>query len=620
MDSTARSMMGNVVLGRYRIVAPLARGGMGIIYLGRLEGAAGFAKPVVIKTVIPEGNDSKGNVQLFVREARILSNLEHPSIVGVLDFGEVGTDYVMVLEYVHGFHLGAWSRFMNHARGGMPVAHAVEVMLPVLDALAFAHTLTRPDGTPLGIVHRDISPANILIDHQGHVKLHDFGIARMAGDDEFKTQDGTFRGTLSYTAPETLQGVAASPSSDLYGCGVVLYQLISGTNPFKGSTPSETLHRVLTHVPPGLRSLREEVNEKLDRVVSRAIAKDPAQRFESAAELAAALRWARDWSEARANEDLVHAIQSDFNGPEIAKYLELQPLAVRDHAWRAVVGPRGSLSSIPPPPRGSQDTTRESQPATALVRRSSFDLDVQATVQGLPSDALLELARMGSPEAKLLAPDEATRSARVRRAADLVPSAEPAPPTAEPAPERARSKLPLLFVGAACTLALGGAAFLAFGNRPEPVEQRFLLIEKQAAPSSSNEALHPPAAANGASNSASGAVSATSALPQEQAPAAPSARSVSPNAGGGSLSSAFQRQQGRIVGCFRSHPSDFSDQPLTVRFKIDGSGAVQSAELSPPGLSSSALGACILGVARSTHFPATGAPVSFTIPITAVRK
>jgi serine/threonine-protein kinase len=603
-------MMGNVVLGRYRIVAPLARGGMGIIYLGRLEGAAGFAKPVVIKTVIPEGNDSKGTVQLFVREARILSLLEHPSIVGVLDFGEVGTDYVMVLEYVHGFHLGAWSRFMNHTRGGMPIAHAVEVMLPVLDALDFAHTLTRPDGTPLGIVHRDISPANILIDSQGHVKLHDFGIARIA-DDEFKTQDGTFRGTLSYTAPETLQGIAASPASDLYGCGVVLYQLISGTNPFKGNTPSETLNRVLTHVPPSLRSLREEVNERLDLVVARAIAKDPAQRFESAAELAAALRWARDWAEDRAHEELVHAIQSDFNGPDMAQHLELEPLAVRDNAWRAVVGPRASLSSNPPRPRGKQETTRTSQPPTTVARRSSFDLDVQATVQGLPSAALLDLARTGSSEARLATADEPTRSQRTRRAAEAAPSAELSP-------EPARRKLPLIFVGVACMLVLGGAAFLVFAAKREPVEPRFLLIEKQSAPSSSSEVARQ--ANKGESNSASAPVIALSALQQEQAPhAAASARSASPGGSGG-LSSAFQRQQGRIVACFRSSPSDFSDQPLTVRFKVDGAGAVQSAELSPPGLSNSALGACILGVARSTRFPGTGAAVSFAIPITAVRK
>ena len=242
------------MLGRYRIVTPLARGGMGIIYLGRLEGAAGFSKPVVIKTVIPDAKDDK-SAQLFAREARIVSNLEHPSIVGVLDFGEADGEYVMVLEYVHGFHLGFWARFVQETRGPMPVELAVEVMLPALDALDFAHRLTRADGTPLDIVHRDVSPSNILIDHLGNVKLHDFGIARMA-DDEFKTQDGTFRGTLAFTAPETLQGIAASARSDLYACAVVLYQLIAGSNPFRGQQPSETLHRVITHVPPGLSSLR----------------------------------------------------------------------------------------------------------------------------------------------------------------------------------------------------------------------------------------------------------------------------------------------------------------------------------------------------------------------------
>jgi serine/threonine-protein kinase len=377
------------------------------------------------------------------------------------------------------------------------------------------------------------------------------------------------------------------------------------------------LNRVLTHVPPSLRSVREGVSEKLDLVVARAIAKDPAQRFESAAELAAALRWARDWPEARANEELVHAIQTDFNGPDMAQHLELEPLSVRDNAWRAVVGPRASLSSSPPRPSGNQEKTRESQPPTTLARRSSFDLDVQATVQGLPSASLLELARSGSSDARLATPDEPTRSQRTKRAADSAPSTEVT------AAEPARRRLPLLLVGAAaCTVVLAGAAFLVLGGKREPVEQRFLLIEKQAAPSSSSNVTgQAPAAEQGEHNSASAPVIALSALQQEQAAHAPaSVKSASPGAAGGSLSSAFQRQQGRVVGCFRSNPSDFSDQPLTVRFKIDGSGAVQSAELSPAGLSNSALGACILGVARSTHFPGTGAPVSFAIPITAVRK
>jgi serine/threonine-protein kinase len=593
-------MLGRVVLGRYRIVAPLARGGMGIIYLGRLEGAAGFAKPVVIKTVIPEGNDSKGAVQLFAREARILSNLEHPSIVGVLDFGEAGNDYVMVLEYVHGFHLGAWSRFVRASRGDMPIAHAVEAMLPVLDALEFAHGLTRPDGAPLGIVHRDISPANILLDNQGHVKLHDFGIARMA-DDEFKTQDGTFRGTLSYTAPETLTGTAASPRSDLYGCGVVLYQLISGVNPFKGQQPSETLHRVLTHVPPGLRTLRPDVSEELERVIAKAMAKDPAQRFESAAAFAAALRAARSWSEASATQDLVHTIQADFNGAEMAEQLELEPLALRDKAWRAAVGERVRLGSSPP-------RRPEMRSETADLRKLRSDPDGSlVTIHAAPSDALLQLASL---------PHAAAEEERTRYAHST--TAEVSARESGGARASGSRRLKLALLGATGALVLGGAAaFAAFGRAPEPAPTRFLLIEKQPAASPSSEV---PASAVAPSQDLASASSATAAEPKAPAALATVATKPVSASSGSSLSAAFQRQQGRIAGCFRGSSSDLGQPQITVHFKIDASGSVQAAELSPANVSGSALGSCILGIARSTHFPATGSAVNFAIPITAVRK
>jgi serine/threonine-protein kinase len=584
MDSSARSMVGSVVLGRYRIVAPLARGGMGVVYLGRLEGAAGFSKPVVIKTVIPEGKDSKVAMRLFVREALILSNLGHPSIVGVLDFGELGTDYVMVLEYVHGFHIGAWSRFVNHTRGMMPIAHAVETMLPVLDALAFAHTLTRPDGTPLDIVHRDISLANILIDNLGHVKLHDFGIARMGGDD-IRAQEGTIRGTLAYAAPETLRGIAASPSSDLYGCGVVLYQLISGINPFKGASSRETVDRVLTHAPPALSSLRSDVGDKLDRVIARAMAKDPTRRFESAAELAAALRWARSWSEARVVQELVHTIQSDFNGSEMPEYLGLEPLAARDNAWRAVAGARASLSSIPPPLELAQDATFVSLTATATVRTSSADLD---TVNALPwsprFEPDLEEQAGRTPAGRTPAarsPAARTPAARTPAASVVTETASvvtepakaralPAPvPVEQPAPGRARSSARLVLAIAALTLLLGGGVLVGFGGRRAPA---------------------PSVAGNAGTGGAAGS----------------------------ELAGAFQLEAARIASCFRNNPSEVGDAPqLTVRFEIDASGAVQSAELQPPALSNSGLGACILEVARSTRFRGTGAAIRFAIPISA---
>jgi serine/threonine protein kinase len=573
-------MSGRVVLGRYRVIAPLARGGMGMIYLGRLEGAAGFAKPVVIKTVIPDIKDD-GRTQMFAREARIVSNLEHPNIVGVLDFGEDEGEYVMVLEYVHGFHLGSWLRYVQETRGSMSVIEAVEVMLPALDALDFAHKLQRSDGTPLDIVHRDVSPANILLDHLGHVKLHDFGIARMA-DDEYKTQDGSFRGTLSYTAPETLQGVPASPKSDLFACAVILYQLLSGSNPFKGQQPSETLHKVLTHVPPLLDSVRADIPPGIAAVVARALEKEPAKRFDSALGFAAALRAARTWGEKQGLADLQLTIQDDFSSPQMPALLGVETLQSRDAAWRAAQpgGQRSALSSSPPAPaRSSADQLT----ATADVP------DPGATIQALPRAELLVLARAGAADAG--------------EAIATVPAA--------PAKSQKRGAL-IAVGGAVAALALAGASYPMWRAKAAEPSPRFLLIEKQVDPEPS--AAAPPSSSPDAAPSA--APASPLAVAGSKAPRASDGSTVSA-ASGSTLTSAFQKQRGRVEGCFRQHSGEGEQPQLTVRFQVEASGAVKSAELQPASVAGSALGACILSIARSTRFPTSSAPVAFSIPITA---
>jgi serine/threonine-protein kinase len=585
-------MSGRVVLGRYRVVAPLARGGMGIIYLGRLEGAAGFAKPVVIKTVIPDTNDDR-SAQLFVREARILSNLEHPAIVGVLDFGEANGEYVMVLEYVHGFHLGMWSRYVQEARGSMLVEHAVEVMLPVLDALEFAHRMERGDGTPLGIVHRDISPANILLDHLGNVKLHDFGIARMA-DDEFKTQDGTFRGTLSFTAPETLQGVAASPRSDLYACGVVLYQLIAGSNPFRGHQPSETLHRVVTHVPPGLSSLRSEVGAALQATIAKALEKDPDARFDSAGSFAAALRAARSWREQDAVADLQRVIHDDFMGPDMSQRMSLETLQSRDAAWRAAQpsGVRSALSSSPPPARPS--AIQQLTQTTRVPQVVDHTEPGAATIQALPSAALLDLVREGAAAARL-------------------PGAVEAQPV-EKAPKK-RGGMLLAGGAVAATLALAGAAYPIWRAKAPAPPPRFLLIEKQVDTEPSAVPVAPAAAAERIEPVASATTAAAPSAPALGVDKLP--RSADAPASGSTITAAFQKQRGRVEACFRAHSTEEQQPQLTIRFQVEASGVVRSADLQPASLSGTALGGCILGIARATRFPASEAPVAFSIPITA---
>jgi serine/threonine-protein kinase len=228
-------IVGTTVLGRYRIVARLAAGGMGVVYLARAEGAAGFAKPVVVKRVLPSLHGSEQMARLFIREAKILANLQHPNIVSVIDFGEEDGAYIMVLDYVRAYDLGVWAHYLRGQREGrdrLPVECVIHVLIKVLDALEYAHTLALPDGTSLDIIHADISPSNVLVDTDGQVKLLDFGIARMRGEVTKSTDSASIRGKFSYLPVEALDGSAPQVTTDVYACGVTLYELLAGQNPF----------------------------------------------------------------------------------------------------------------------------------------------------------------------------------------------------------------------------------------------------------------------------------------------------------------------------------------------------------------------------------------------------
>jgi len=570
---SSASLTGRIVLGRYRIVRPLARGGMGVVYLGRVEGDAGFSKPVVVKSVLSDFDEQEGE-RLFAREARIVANLQHPGIVAVIDFGKVGGAHVMVLEYVHGYNLGQWLRFVSQIRGSMPVQQAVHVVLCVLDALGFAHALARPDGTALGIVHRDISPANVLIDLQGHVKLSDFGIARMA-DDEFKTQRGLFRGTVLFSAPEALRGESTSPKVDQYACAVVLYQLLAGKNPFKGAEPSESVTRVLTHVPPPISTLRSDVPAALDAAISRALSKNPAKRFDSVGEFARAIRAGCTWPEREAAESFAAQIERDFSGTEMSEALGLEPLAIRDASWREAQEPsthRVSLSSSPP---------------------------------GMRSGVLPQ----GSTLPELAAAVGAPAKAQAASQQDAAPA----------------KKVWLWIVVAALVAGAGSAAVIALLTRPnQQSASRLLVIEKQAAdPVPADPARADPAPPPADSATAAPVDTASAAPPQAAASAPGRAEGAAGVGRGALLGRAFQRQESKIQSCFQQHAASVQGEPrISVNFQIDAAGAVQNAIVSPSSVAGTALGQCLVGVARATSFGPQPEPISFSIPIAArvVRK
>lgn len=359
------AMIGRTVLGRYRIVRALAKGGMGVVYLGRSEGAVGFTKPVVIKRMASDLLVDPSMARMFVREARLMSRLRHPGIVGVIDFGEEHGDYLMVIEYVHGFHLGQWGRFARQAHGGLPPELVLHVVIKVLDALHYAHELRGDDGAPLHIVHRDVSPANILIDVEGLVKLADFGVARSRDQTE-QTEASTIKGKMPYLAPELFKLEEPTPSSDAYACGVVLHEMLIGQNEFRAQDVATTVSRVLEHVPTDVDLVRDDLPKGLGAILKKALAKTREDRYASAAELAAALRTVRPGTEEEMQAQLVEAARRDFYHPQIAAMLGFSSLADREEAWK---NPPKAVSDAPP--------RISSSPPTVAAKAADLAIDVE---------------------------------------------------------------------------------------------------------------------------------------------------------------------------------------------------------------------------------------------------
>jgi len=345
---------------------------------------------------------------------------------------------------------------------------------------------------------------------------------------------------------------------------------------FKGSQASETLHRVLTHTPTPLSVLREDVPPEVDAAITKAMAKSPDERFASAAAFIEALRAGRSRSEEQILEEFTALVAHDFQG-DMPELLELESLDARDRAWRdAQDGPptgRFSLTSSPPGPASNPPTVQD-----AVLPRVG--------PMSLPTQTLREDFKPF---------DDAEKP---RRGAGLL----------------------WLAVGLG---AVALAASLAFGFtlvRGAPAPQgstRFLVIEKQSSDDSSEATAGPALAVASSATPAPATTEAASAGPAVSA--APTGKRGSGNDAAG-LSRAFQRQQGRIEQCFQTHTKDVEGQPrIAVRFSIDKSGAVQSAELSPAALSGTPLGGCILAAARGTQFGAQSDALTFTIPITARR-
>ncbi|HVE87857.1 MAG TPA: serine/threonine-protein kinase, partial [Myxococcales bacterium] len=287
LGSSQEQLAAEQTFGRYTLLSKLATGGMAEVWLARQRGGERFEKKLVIKRILPKFAGNSEFRGMFLNEARIAARFSHPNIVQIHDMGEVAGLYYIAMEYVHGQDLGRLLRRVQSQGQRIPAHLAVRIIALCCEGLHYAHTSTDDAGRPLKVIHRDISPQNILVGFDGSVKLVDFGIAK-AVDTASMTKSGHIKGKLSYMAPEQPTQKTIDHRVDIFALGLTLYETLSNVRPLKKSTDAATFMAALQCKIPPLASVAD-IPPELEPIVMRAVAKDRNARYPDARQFGMAL-------------------------------------------------------------------------------------------------------------------------------------------------------------------------------------------------------------------------------------------------------------------------------------------------------------------------------------------
>jgi serine/threonine-protein kinase len=284
-----------IQFGKYTLFERIGRGGMAEVYKGRIQGPAGFERVFVVKRILPHLSDDASFIKMFVEEAKLSARLNHPNIVHIFELGAVEGEYFISMEYIRGHDLSETMRSIWKALGAPRPELVAYIGREACRGLAYAHNLTDENGRPLGMIHRDVSPSNVMLSYEGAVKMLDFGIAKALGDGAEQSKSGTLKGKYAYMAPEQTEGDNIDNRSDIFACGIVLHEVLTGRRLFKGQNDVQTIERVRRCDVPPPSAQNPGVPPELDDIVLKALERDPARRWSNAADMADAL------------DDVVHA-------------------------------------------------------------------------------------------------------------------------------------------------------------------------------------------------------------------------------------------------------------------------------------------------------------------------
>ena len=284
-----------IQFGKYTLFERIGRGGMAEVYKGRIQGPAGFERVFVVKRILPHLSDDTAFIKMFVEEAKMSARLNHPNIVHIFELGAVDGEYFISMEYIRGHDLSETMRAIWKALGAPRPELVSYIGREACRGLAYAHNLTDENGRPLGMIHRDVLLSNVMLSYEGVVKMLDFGIAKALGDGAEQSKSGTLKGKYAYMAPEQTEGDNIDNRSDIFACGIVLHEVLTGRRLFKGQNDVQTIERVrrCDVAPPSAQN--PAVPPELDHIVLKALQRDPARRWSNAADMADAL------------DDIVHA-------------------------------------------------------------------------------------------------------------------------------------------------------------------------------------------------------------------------------------------------------------------------------------------------------------------------
>jgi serine/threonine protein kinase len=292
--------------GRYRVDSVLARGGMGEVFLGRIDGEHGFERPIVIKVIRNDLIADERFAMMFVDEARIAASLHHRNIVQIVDFDRFDNGVFLVTEHVDGCDL---RQLLRELRSPPPLSLAVSIIAELATGLHAAHEATGTDGQSLQLVHRDISPSNVLLGVHGEVKLADFGVAK-ARSRSYHTVSGTIKGKAPYMSPEQILGGQLDRRSDIFSIGTLMFELVTRTRLFSSASNAKAMQLILAADIPPPESRRADIPPALSAIVTRALAFDRDERYATAADLVDdldALARAQHWS--LSLEAIAHAVR-----------------------------------------------------------------------------------------------------------------------------------------------------------------------------------------------------------------------------------------------------------------------------------------------------------------------